>query len=57
MSPKQFLKWREGMGLTQAQAANLLGYKNKSMIARFEGGFAPISPRVEMLCRMFKDTN
>ena len=57
MTKKQFLKWRKDMGITQAQAANLLGYKNKSMIARFEGGFAPINARVEMLCKMFKETN
>jgi len=57
MTAKQFRKWRKDMGLTQAQAANLLGYKNKSMVARFEGGFAPVNARVEMLCKMFKETS
>lgn len=57
MTGKQFKAWRKDMGLTVIQAANLLGFKNRSSIARMEAGHAPVGVRTEMLCRMFKETN
>lgn len=56
MTAKQFKKWRKRMGLTQRAAAKMLGYKNGSMICQFETGYAPINPRVAMLCKMFLET-
>lgn len=37
MGPKQFIKWRKGLGLKQSQAAELLGLK-KRMIQYYEKG-------------------
>lgn len=55
MTPKQFLKWRKSMGLSQNGAAKLLGFKHRSSICHIEKGKKSITAQIAMLCRMFKE--
>jgi DNA-binding XRE family transcriptional regulator len=55
MSPKQFLTWRNSMGLSQNGAAELLGFKHRSSICHIEKGKKAITPQIAMLCRMFQE--
>ena len=54
MTGQKLKELRALHGVSQTDVAKYLGYTvkgkpNRSMIARFEGGFAPINPRVSML--------
>jgi len=55
MTPKQFIKWRRGMGLTQDQAAKLLGLKHRSSICHIEKGNQSIPASLAMCCRMLQE--
>lgn len=53
MNSKKLKSLRSLHGVTQSQVASYLGYTvngapNRSMIARFENGHAPINPRVAL---------
>lgn len=55
MTPKQFLKWRNGMGLSQDAAAKMLGFKHRSSIHYIETGKKACTPQTAMLCRMLQE--
>jgi len=42
--------WRNRLGLSQADAARTLGYKNRSAICRYERGHAQVPDRLQYLC-------
>ena len=48
MTPNEFKQWRNDMGLTQSQAAKILGFKNRSSICLFEQGKRPITKVLEL---------
>ena len=48
MTPNEFKEWRNDMGLTQSQAAKILGFKNRSSICLFEQGKRPITKVLEL---------
>jgi len=49
MTPAQFKEAREKLGLTQTQAANMLGYGAYTRISEIESGKRPIMPHVVRL--------
>jgi hypothetical protein len=51
MTPKQFIRWRTKLGLTQSEAAVMLGYKNRSSICHLEQGIRPITTRTVLACQ------
>lgn len=58
MDGKELRKLRNQAGMTQSELASRMGYftkgkPNRSMISRFENGFAKINPRVEAALLMF----
>lgn len=55
MTSADFIKWRNGMGLTQDGAAKLLGFKHRSSINHIEKGRKAITAQIAMLCEMFKE--
>lgn len=55
MTVKQFIKWRQSMGLTQAAAAKMLGFKHRSSICHIEKGIKNITAQLSMLCRVFEE--
>jgi transcriptional regulator with XRE-family HTH domain len=55
MTPKDMVMWRNKMGLSQQQAAERLGYKDRSSICHFEKGSKPITPRITMLCELLME--
>ena len=48
MTPNEFKQWRLGLGLTQSQAAKLLGFKNRSSICLYEQGKRQITRVLEL---------
>lgn len=55
MTAKQLKKWREAMGITQKQAAELLGVHIET-IKSYEIGRRPISKPVAKLCNMLSES-
>lgn len=58
MSPDELKKLRMEHGVSQTDLAKWLGYEvngvpNRSMIARFENGYAKINPRLSKLIELF----
>mgnify|MGYP006259899681 FL=1 len=58
MKGSELKKLRESSGISQKELAKHLGYfvgdkPNRSMISRFELGYAKINPRIERLCKDF----
>ena len=58
MEGKELKMLRIKAGMTQSDLAKLLGYTskgepNRSQIARFENGHAPINPRIEAALRLY----
>lgn len=58
MDGKELRKLRNQAGMTQSELASRMGYftkgePNRSMISRFENGFADINPRVEAALLLF----
>ena len=58
MTGPQLRKLRAKHKVSQTDVARFLGYDyagkpNRSMIARFECGFAPINPRISKLLRYY----
>ena len=56
MTGTELKKLRENSDTTQTELAIHLGYSvggepNRSMISRFELGYAKINPRIERLCK------
>ena len=45
-----FVKWRSKLGLTQHEAAELLGYRNRASVCNLELGRSTITPRIVMAC-------
>lgn len=54
MTKNQFKKWRREMGLSQHEAAEVLGYKHKGAISHIESGHTAIGPRLVIACRYLK---
>lgn len=50
MTPQEFKDWREALGLTQQQAAELLGVTRRAVV-KWEAGAAPISRAVFLACK------
>ena len=48
MTPNEFKQWRNDMGLTQSQAAKVLGFKNRSSICLYEQGKRQITRVLEL---------
>ena len=48
MTPNELKQWRNNHGLTQSQAAQLLGLKNRSSICLLENGKRPITKMMEL---------
>tara|TARA_Y100000114_G_C11701446_1_gene298649 strand:- start:56 stop:244 length:189 start_codon:yes stop_codon:yes gene_type:complete len=44
-----FKKFRNDIGVSQQQMAEILGYKDKSIICKYETGERTINPRLEKL--------
>lgn len=57
MTSNQFAEWRKFMGLSQKQAAVLLGFKHRATISQFENGYSKITPRVANLCKLLMEAN
>ena len=55
MTPEQFKKIREKLGLTQAELASILEVKTNT-VYRWEAGILPISRIVELAVRSLKPT-
>lgn len=49
MTPADFARWRELMGLNRTQAAGALGI-SRNMPAKYEAGTAPIPITVALAC-------
>lgn len=49
MTPEQFREWRLRMGLTQAEAAELLG-KSRRWVQMVEGGHLPATRILDLAC-------
>jgi len=54
MTPKQLKKWRQDQGLTQVQAAKLLGV-DQSQVARWEQGSRRIPRWADKLIECLKE--
>ena len=52
--PKWLKRWRKGLGLTQKQAAALLGLKHR-MIQNYEGGTHEVPRYVRLACAALRD--
>jgi len=48
MTPNEFKEWRNDLGLTQSQAAQLLGFKNRSSICLYEQGKRQITKVLQL---------
>ena len=48
MTPNEFKQWRLGLGVTQSQAAKVLGFKNRSSICLYEQGKRQITRVLEL---------
>ena len=48
MTPNELKQWRNNHGLTQSQAAQALGLKNRSSICLLENGTRPITKMMEL---------
>ena len=48
MTPNELKQWRNNHGLTQSQAAQALGLKNRSSICLLENGKRPITKMMEL---------
>lgn len=60
MQPHELKKLRETHGVSQTELADFLGYSvngkpNRSMIARFENGYAKINTRLSKLINLYFD--
>lgn len=55
MTPREFLKARHQLGLTQEQAARMLGYRNRSRISEIENGKTNPSTSVTLLLQAYLD--
>ena len=55
MTPEQFMQCRLAVGLTQQQAANMLGYGSRSRISEIETGKRNSSKAVVRLMRAYVD--
>ena len=51
---REFKAWRERLGMSQTQAAALLG-TNKFQICRIEAGRAYVTPTLSLLCWLLED--
>ena len=49
MDKEVFKKFRNDIGVSQQQMAEILGYKDKSIICKYETGERIINPRLEKL--------
>jgi transcriptional regulator with XRE-family HTH domain len=49
MSPADFARWRELMGINRTQAAEVLGI-SRNMPAKYEAGTSEISQTVALAC-------
>ena len=47
---QDFYNWRIRLNLTQQQVCDILGFKNRSSVSRFENGYAAINQRLACLC-------
>ena len=47
---QDFYNWRIRLNLTQQQVCDILGFKNRSSVSRFENGYAAINQRLAFLC-------
>jgi transcriptional regulator with XRE-family HTH domain len=54
MTAEEFKHWREGMGWTQAQAADELGLDPRT-IRRYEANERPVSRTVARLCELLAE--
>lgn len=50
ITPADLRIWRERMGLSQQEAAALLGYSSRAHYTRMETGDQPIPPLMAMAC-------
>ena len=55
MSPSDLKNWRMKRGLSQHDAAQILGYKERSIICHLEAGRKRIHPRVRRLCELLDE--
>lgn len=53
MSPEVFKQWRKELGLTQSDAADLLGL-SRSAVIRFETGETDIKRHIALACAALK---
>lgn len=49
MDKEMFKKFRNDIGVSQQKMAEILGYKDKSIICKYETGERNINPRLERL--------
>jgi predicted transcriptional regulator len=49
VTPQEFRDWRRRLGITQQQAADLLGYTKRG-VAKIEGGDKDVARVVELAC-------
>tara|TARA_R110000751_G_scaffold85455_2_gene170584 strand:+ start:301 stop:486 length:186 start_codon:yes stop_codon:yes gene_type:complete len=54
LTVKQFIKWRQDLGISQDSAAKLLGYKDRSSVCNIEQGRTKITTMMSMACEMIK---
>jgi transcriptional regulator with XRE-family HTH domain len=47
---QDFYDWRIRLNLTQQQVCDILGFKNRSSVSRFENGHAAINQRLAFMC-------
>jgi transcriptional regulator with XRE-family HTH domain len=55
MTPKEFRAIRVALGLTQEEAAHLLGLGRRESVARYEMGARAVSPPVARLMLLLRD--
>ena len=55
MSPNELKRWRMKRGLSQHDAAQILGYKERTIISHLEAGRKRIHPRVRRLCELLDE--
>ena len=51
---REFKAWRARLGMSQIQAASLLG-TNKFQVCRIEAGRAHVTPTLSLLCWLLED--
>ena len=54
LTVKQFIKWRQDLGISQDSAAKLLGYKDRSSVCNIEQGRTKITTMMSMAFEMIK---